>query len=63
MIKKDETMYKKIETYNWCDIYKHIDAGVYISAFDGEKIAQGSYLKVKAAILDYLEKAFCPHGI
>jgi len=55
-------MYKKIETYNWCDIYKHIDAGVYISAFDGEKIAQGSYLKVKAAVSDYLERAFCPHA-
>ena len=48
-------MYKKIERCNWCDIYKHIDAGIYISAFDGEKIAQGSYIKVKAAISKFLQ--------
>ncbi len=46
-------MYKKIETYNWCDIYKHINAGVYISAFDGQKIAQGSYLNMKKSIVDF----------
>lgn len=51
-------MYKKIEKYNWCDIYKHIDAGVYISAFDGEKIAMGSYMKVKNAVLKWWEDIF-----
>ena len=46
-------MYKKIEVYNLCDIYKHIDAGVYISAFDGQKIAQGSYMHVKKSVMDF----------
>lgn len=47
-------MYKKIEKYKWCDIYKHINAGVYISAINGKKIAQGSYMDVKKAVRDLL---------
>ena len=51
-------MYKRIEEYCWCDIYKHINAGIYISAFEGQKIAQGSYMNVKNAILDYWMRQF-----
>ena len=51
-------MYKKIEEYYWCDIYKHIDAGVYISAFDGQTIAQGSYLDMKKSIIDFWHSVY-----
>jgi len=51
-------MYKIIEEYCWCDVYKHINAGIYISAFQGEKIAQGSYMAVKEAIPDYWLRVF-----
>lgn len=51
-------MYKRIEEYLWCDIYKHINAGIYISAFDGKKIAMGSYLSVKNAISKYWADIF-----
>ena len=53
-------MYKKIEEYNWCDIYKHINAGVYIAAFDGAKIAQGSYMDVKNAVIKFWVNIFSP---
>ena len=52
-------MYKKVEEYYWCDIYKHIDAGVWVSAFDGGIIASGSYMKVKNAVLDFWENTVC----
>lgn len=51
-------MYKKIQEYHWCDIYKHINAGIYIAAFDGQKIAQGSYLDMKKSILNYWADIF-----
>jgi len=47
-------MYKKIENYCNCDIYKHITAGIWISAFKGKKIAQGSYVSVTDAALQYM---------
>jgi len=52
-------MYKKVEEYCYCDIYKHIDAGVWVSAFDGGVIASGSYMKVKKAAYDFLVNAAC----
>lgn len=52
-------MYKKIEEYNYCDIYKHIDAGVWVSAYDGDIIASGSYMKVKNAVLDFWMNTVC----
>lgn len=51
-------MYKKIETYNFCDIYKHINAGIYIAAFDGQKITKGSYLDMKPAIIRFWFRTF-----
>lgn len=49
-------MYTKIEEYCWCDIYKNIDGGVYVAAYDGKKIATGSYLRVKSAVLNFWEQ-------
>jgi len=56
---KGFVMYKKVEEYCYCDIYKHIDAGVWVSAFDGSVIASGSYMKVKKAAYDFLVNAAC----
>lgn len=46
-------MYKKIEIYNWCIIYKNIDGGIYVAKFDNDVISTGSYLKVKNDVLKF----------
>lgn len=43
-------MYKKIEEYCLCDIYKNIDGGIYVAKLHGRRLATGSYLKVKSTI-------------
>lgn len=49
-------MYKKIETCNWCDIYKHTDAGIYIATFGKKRISKGSYLDVTNAITKFANR-------
>lgn len=51
-------MYKKIEEYSFCDIYKNIDGGVYVAKFHGRRLATGSYLKVKTTI-EHFWDSFC----
>jgi len=56
-------MYKKIAEYNYCDIYKHISRNVYISAFDGAKIAKGKLDVVKQAATNYLKESMFPKSL
>ena len=63
VLKNEPTMYKKIAEYSYCDIYKHISRNVYISAFDGEKIAKGKLDTVKQAAINYLKEAMCPKSL
>lgn len=51
-------MYKKIEKYHLCDIYKNIDGALYVAKFHGRRISTGSYLKVKAAIERFWDTFF-----
>lgn len=51
-------MFKKIEEYKFFDIYKHINAGVYIAAINGEKIATGNYMNVKNSVDNYWNRFF-----